>query len=201
LDGFSAGSAGKRITCFTPEVEQELYRHANAALGLAIRVCIRTGALYGSEFCQLTAKHVHETDKGQVWQFSECESKNHKPRTIYVAPEIADIVRLQIARYPSGQPLFRNSRGKPWTARGLRCAFLRLRRRLAKNQVKMDSDACMYACRHTFAKRTLGGFWTGKACTIEQLAALMGNTRDVCWAHYAGWYDAYTDPLWDAVGN
>jgi integrase len=201
LEGFSAGSAGERVTYFTPELEEELYRRANPALTLAVKVCIRTGARYGSEFCKLTAKHVHGTAKGQVWRFSEAESKNRKPRTVLVAPEIAEIVRRQVAKYPDGQALFRNAHGKPWTRRGLRCAFLRLKKRLAANGIRMDSEMCMYSTRHTYAKRSLGGYWTGKPCTIEQLAALMGNTREVCWQHYARWCDAYRDPLWDAVGS
>ena len=126
------------------------------------------------------------------------ESKTHKPRTIYVAPEIAELVRPLMKRYPHG-PLFRNQHGKPWTIDALRRAFLRLKTRLAKKKIKLDDDACMYTCRHTFAKRTLGGYWSGKPCTIEQLAGLMGNTRQVCWEHYAKWCDNYTDPLWEAV--
>jgi len=35
--------------------------------------------------------------------------------------------------------------------------------------------------------------WAAKPCTIEQLAGLMGNTRQVCWEHYAKWCDNYTD--------
>jgi len=45
----------------------------------------------------------------------------------------------------------------------------------------------MYACRHTFAKRTLSGYYTGRPVTIEVLAGLMGNTPKVCWDHYAAW--------------
>lgn len=56
-------------------------------------------------------------------------------------------------------------------------------------------------CRHTFAKRTLSGYYTGKPVTIEVLAGLMGNTPKVCWDHYAAWADQYNDPLWEALGK
>jgi integrase len=194
IRGFKVGIGGKRVTFFTPDMESELYKNSYKALATAIRVCIRTGARHGSEFAKLTARHVEETPKGMLWRFSPKESKNHKPRTIYVAPEIAEIVRPLMKRYPNG-PLFRNRRGDPWTIDAMRRAFLRLRDRLAEKKIKLDEDACLYTCRHTFAKRTLGGYWSGKPVTIEVLAGLMGNTRQVCWEHYAKWCDNYTEPL------
>lgn len=57
-------------------------------------------------------------------------------------------------------------------AHELRPRFLGLRRKL-----ELPADRCMYTCRHTFAKRTLAGYYTGKPVTIEVLAGLMGNTR------------------------
>jgi integrase len=165
-----------------------------------MRVCIRTGARYGSEFAKLAARHVEETPRGMAWKFMPGEGKNHQPRTIYVAPEIAEMVRPRIQRYPDG-PLFRNRFGRPWTTDALRRAFLRLKGRLAEEGVKLDDDASFYTCRHTFAKPTVGGYWTGKPVTIEVLAGLMGNTRQVCWEYYAKWCVDYTDPLWDAVGS
>ena len=198
VKGLNAGKPGKRITYFTPEVEEKLYQHCKCALATAIKVCIRTGARYGSEFCRLTAKHVEETPQGMRWVFSADEAKTNRPRRIYVDDEIAKIVRLLIKRHPTGL-LFQNSKGAPWTGRGLRAAFNRLKKRLAQKGIKLDKSDCMYSTRHTYAKRTLGGFWTGKPCTIEQLAELMGNSPQVCRESYAAWCEAYTDPLWEAV--
>ena len=59
----------------------------------------------------------------------------------------------------------------------------------------------MYTSRHTFAKRTLSGFYTGKPVSIEVLAGLLGNTPAVAWRHYAAWADQYNDPLWEALGK
>jgi len=157
IRGFKVGTGGKRVTFFTPEMEAELYNNSFKALATAIRVCIRTGARYACEFAKLTARHVEETPKGMLWRFSPEESKNHKPRTIYVAPEIAEIVRPLMKRYPTG-PLFRNRWGNPWTTDAMRRAFLRLEDRLVEKKIILDEDACLYTCRHTFAKRTLGGY-------------------------------------------
>jgi integrase len=144
---------------------------------------------------------VEETAKGMIWRFGPKESKNHKERIVYVAPEIADIVRGLLKKYPPGQPLFRNSIGQPWTMAAIRRAFHRLRRKLTASGIKLDDAGCMYTCRHTFAKRTLGGYWTAKPCTIEQLCKAMGNSRQVCWDHYAQWSNDYVDPIWEAING
>ena len=70
-----------------------------------------------------------------------------------------------------------------------------------KRKLKLPHDRCMYTCRHTFAKRTLSGYYTGVPVTIEVLAGLMGNTPKVCWDHYTVWADQYNDPLWAAWGK
>jgi hypothetical protein len=38
---------------------------------------------------------------------------------------------------------------------------------------------------------------TGKPTTIEPLARLMGNTRQVRWDHHVQWCDAYNEALWE----
>jgi hypothetical protein len=52
----------------------------------------------------------------------------------------------------------RNTRGTPWTGERLTEKFPRLKNRLIKKGVKFDDDACIYSCRHTYAKRTLSGY-------------------------------------------
>jgi integrase len=200
IKGFKAGKLRTRVTYFTDEQEAALLKHASKQFALALRVCIRTGARPGSEFAKLTAGHVIETPRGQIWKFSPEESKNGKERRILVAGDIAEIVRQRIKLHPTG-PLFLTPRGRPWTEALLGSAFWYLKKKLAASGIKLDADACMYSTRHTFAKRTIGGFWTGRQCSIEQLAGLMGNSRQVCWDHYAKWCDSYIEPLWDAING
>jgi integrase len=198
LRGYKVSQSNARKTYIAPEQEQAMYANCKAALGTAIRVCIRTGARPGSEFAKLTARHVTDHGDRMEWRFGPEESKTHKLRIIRITdPAIMEIVRRQVERFPEG-PVFRNTRGGPWTYRGLKEAFTRLRKRLQAKGIEIDPGVSMYSCRHTYAKRTLQGFWTGSPTNIETLCKLMGNSRDVCWKHYADWCDQYTEPLWKA---
>jgi integrase len=197
VKGFVAPQGKQRITYFTPEVEQAMYRHAKPALRLALRVLIRTGARYGSELCHLTAAHITDGPKGMTWKFNADEAKTNKPRVIYIPSDIAAEVRPLMARHPSGA-IFRNTRGQPWDKRAMRAAFIRLKKRLQRKKVKMHPADCLYSTRHTYAKRMLGGYW-GQPVSVEILAGLMGNSRQVCWDHYGKWCAMYTDPLQAAI--
>ncbi|HVX13050.1 MAG TPA: hypothetical protein VHC22_17840 [Pirellulales bacterium] len=204
IRGMKVASGKVRITYFTEEQEQAMYQHAQKRLGEAIYVCIRTGARYGCEFCRLTDRHVtFEGDDRMVWKFEPHESKTGratgKPRIIRIRdPKVIAIVRRQLGWVPTGEPLFRNAVQRPWTGSAIRRAFSRLRKRLASKGVRLDDGACMYSCRHTFAKRTINGFWTGEKQNIETVAKLMGNSPAIC-RGYADFIDSYTEPLWDAV--
>lgn len=200
IKGYRAGKSGSRITYFTDEQEAALLKHANPALRMAIQVCIRTGLRYGVEFAPLTKDQINDMGDRMEWRVTPKRTKTtQKYRIVRVkAPEIVLLVRKQMETFPTG-PLFRNNKGEPWTQSALTSAFRRLRNRVEKKEkIRFDADACMYTCRHTFAKRTLQGYWTGKSTTIETLAKLMGNTPQVCWEHYVQWCDSYTEPLWDA---
>ena len=98
---------------------------------------------------------------------------------IPVPSEIAQLVRTKIKRHPKGT-LFRNQRGGSWTVTGMKTSFLRLRKKLATKGIKLERDNTLYACRHTYAKRSIA-----KGITVEKLAARMGNSPAVCWDHYA----------------
>jgi integrase len=133
------------------------------------------------------------------WTFQPAESKTKKLRIIRITdPAILEIVCQQMKQYRKG-PLFRNTRGRPWTRKNLTDQFRRLKQRLAKEGIELDEDACMYSCRHTYAKRILQGYWTGKPTNIETLARLMGNSPQICREHYLQWSEIDNDPLWDAA--
>jgi len=204
LKGMKAPRTKQRVTYVTELQEQAIYKHCKPALAWAVRTCIATGARPICEFASLTAAHVQEipndgeTLPGQIWVFSPEEAKTKKERVIYVPEDIAAEVRKLTKRHHTG-PLFRNSSGNPWTGEGLRVAFRRMKARLAKHGVNLGAECCPYSLRHTYAKRKLGGYGGKKPVTIEVLAGLMGNSRDVCWDHYARWCNKYTNPLREAV--
>jgi len=131
------------------------------------------------------------------WVLQPHEAKNKKLRVIRITdPEILEIVRRQVAKHPKG-PIFRGMNGKPWQANNFRRRFVELRHRLEAKGMEFDADCCMYSCRHTYAKRTLQGYWTGKPTNIETLAKLMGNTPQVCREHYLQWCESYNEVLWE----
>ena len=148
----------------------------------------------------MEARHVEVDEKGNmVWWFSAKEAKvKSKPRVVRIPRCIVPLVEEAMQKHPTGK-LFRDSHGKPWTVDTLRGEFAKLRRRLLRQKVPIDKGDVMYTCRHTYAKRMLAGYWTGKPLTIEFLAALMGNSPKICWEHYAQWCDKYTEPLWESL--
>jgi hypothetical protein len=201
--GYSVPKYNLRKTYLTPEQEDAIYKLAKPDLAIALKVCIRTGARPGCEFAKVTAKHVHLNGERMEWRFSKSESKTGKQtgrgRTIRITDlAVIQIVTDQIKKFPTG-PIFRTSQGKAWTNTRLNTRFMYIVTRLTENGIRLDDDACMYSCRHTYAKRTLAGYWTGKPTNIETLAQLMGNSRQVCWQHYAEWCDTYTEPAWSAA--
>jgi len=141
----------------------------------------------GKPVAELTRLDVEKWVKAHTGQ---------KERTIYVPEEIAEIVRGQLRRHKGR--VFRNEHGQAWTLDALESAFRRLKRRLQKKEVTPDEPLIPYTCRHTYAKRMLGGFW-GAPVTLEVLAGLMGNTPAICRHHYAKWSQQYTDPFWTAI--
>lgn len=203
IRGYKVGQPGSRVVYFTPEQEAAILAVVKKPTALVLQVCIRTGVRPYSEFAELEARHVEETSRGQLWRFPATEHKTGKqtgkPRIIYVPEEIAVIVRDLVKRFPAGK-LFRNTIGKPWGKSSLKPSFQRIRKRLAKKGMVLDRQACWYACRHTYAKRMLGGFW-GQQVTENNLARLMGTSVAVIHKHYGQWVESYDDPMWQAIGN
>ena len=187
-----------RLTYFNNEQEKILLDNASAAMATAIKVCIRTGARPGCEFAALEHRHITFPKEGRMlWTFPAKESKVRKmARKLQItSPEIIAITKAEMAKYPTGK-IFRVRSGKPWNPKSISNMFKQLLTRLRSQGIEFDADACFYTCRHTFAKRTLGGYWNnGIPTTLSILAKRMGNTVQVA-AMYADWVDEYSEPLW-----
>lgn len=198
IKGIKVPQDNVRNTYISPELEQAMYASCWKPLANIIRVLIRTGARYGVELLRLTAAHVHESARGMEWRFSADESKNREERVIRITDQqVIAIMRGLMEKYPKG-PLFRNRKGKPMTANNLRSSFKQLLTRLRKKGIEIPDNTCPYSCRHTYAKRTLQGYWTGKPTSIENLAKLMGNSPKICFKHYGRW-SPDNEHLWDAA--
>lgn len=196
LRGMRVPKPGARVTCINREQETVLLAVAPSEVCEAIQVLIRTG-MRPNEYAKLSDYHVQDLTDRLEFHFKAEEIKTRKARIIRVAdPAIVEIIRKKLRK---DGPLFRNSNGTPWKVKSLSRAFLRAKNQAAK-QIEFDRDCCLYSCRHTFAKRVLTGYWSGKPISIEVLSLLMGNTPEVCRANYLQWSASYTQPLWDAVG-
>jgi len=206
--GYKKPAATPRVTAFSPEEEKAIYEATDEAFGRLIKACILTGARPYSELAKVTADHVVETTHGMYYLLKaktadgahghKTAKKTGKDRRIMLCDEMESMTRQLMLAAPkgSGLPLFRSTRGKPWKRTNCVVRFLKL-----KQELGLPEDRCIYSCRHTFAKRTLSGYYTGKPVTIEVLAGLMGNSARVCWEHYAQWADQYISPLWAALGK
>lgn len=199
IKGYKMPKQNARITYLTPEQEAALIEAANPALSIAIKVLIRTGARPGGEFAKLATRHIEDHGDRMEWEFLPAENKTRIRRIIRITDaEIIAIVRQQVEQFPTG-PIFRNNAGTPWTRENLSEKFRGLKNRLIQKGHEFDDDACLYSCRHTYAKRILQGYWSGKPTNIETLARLMGNTPEVCHSHYLQWSDSYAEPLWESA--
>jgi len=143
VKGLKATRPGKRVTYFTSEVEETLYRFANPALALAIKVCIHTGARPICEFGRVEARHVQVDEKGNmVWWFSAKEAKvKSKPRVVRIARCIVPLVEEAMKKHPTGK-LFRDPHGKPWTIQTMHCAFTKVWRKLMREKVPRKGRPC-----------------------------------------------------------
>ncbi len=95
----------------TPEQKEEFYKFGNSTIVVAIKVCIRTGARFGSEFAKLEKRHVVDHGDRMEWVFKAGEIKNNRKRVIRITdPEVIQIVRNHMR---TDGPLFRNTSGTP----------------------------------------------------------------------------------------
>jgi len=70
------------------------------------------------------AKNFNEAER--CWEFKRTKSKGKRvPRTVYLTDTALEITRRLASQHPSG-PIFRNSKGEPWTRNAIRCRFRKL---------------------------------------------------------------------------
>ena len=87
---------------------------------------------------------------------------------------MGELTRRLAERHPEG-PLFRNSRGKPWTRNAIRCRFRQLRRKLPHLK-----GVVSYTYRHSYATDALE-----QGVGVAQVAEFLGHTStDMVMQHY-----------------
>lgn len=80
------------------------------------------------EILKVTAGHVDVTNARWVFKRSEAKMKR-KVRVVYLGDQALAITKQLMVENPTG-PLFRNSRGRPWTTLAVNCHFKRIRMRM-----------------------------------------------------------------------
>jgi integrase len=98
------------------------------------------------ELLRVGARHVDLANSRWVFQPNESKGKK-RPRIVYLTEKALEITTRRMLKWPTG-PIFRNSRGNPWTAYAVNCRFCRLKEKIGKK-------VCLYTFRHSFATRML----------------------------------------------
>ena len=88
--------------------------------------------------------HHYEAELARIVLLREESKGKKRRRVIYLDDVTCPIVERLIACHPRGT-LFRNSRGRPWTADALSARFRRLRMKLEMPKL------CAYTLRHSYA--------------------------------------------------
>jgi len=95
---------------------------------------------------KIESRHIDLTNDLAVLQPSETKTK--RVRVIFLTDAAKLICQRLCEKHPTG-PIFRNTRGNPWTKDAIKCRFTRLK---AKVQI---AGLCAYGIRHSFATEGL----------------------------------------------
>lgn len=115
----------------------------------------------------------HFDRKLRAWVFPKNESKGKKrQRVVPLNDSALAITKRLVLKYPEG-PLFRNSKGQPWTKDAVQRNFKRLAR-------KVGTATCLYAVRHSFVTDALV-----RGVEPMTLATIVGHANiDMIWEVY-----------------
>ncbi|REJ87797.1 MAG: site-specific integrase [Planctomycetota bacterium] len=142
-----------RQTTLTRDQRQLILQEASDDAFRDLLIAAEETGVRPQELCKVEARHV-DLENG-LWVFAASEHKTGaitgKPRIIFLTENALNLTRRLVDECPNG-PLFRNSRGQPWTSNAIRCRFRRMRKRLSEH---LPQDLCAYLYRHTYATDAL----------------------------------------------
>jgi integrase len=148
----------RRDIVYTPEQWQQIQSFALGPLVDLLDFLWLTGCR-PREARILTANHVHD----DLVIFRPEESKGETDaRVIFLVPEARAILDRLAKVHPDG-PLFRNSKGAPWTKDAIKC-------RLTRISQKVGFRVIAYGARHSYATNALI-----RAVDAVSLSHLMGH--------------------------
>lgn len=143
VKGMKKPRAARRDVYYSTEQWELIRQHAQGPLGQLLDFLALTGCR-PLEARSVEARHLHD----DLVIFPADESKGQlEPRVIYLVPEAKAILEELAKERPQG-PLFRNSRGKPWTKDAIKC-------RLTRISEKVGFRVIAYGARHSWATQAL----------------------------------------------
>ena len=118
------------------------------------------------ELRKVEARHV-DSDSG-LWVFGPTEhktgAKTGKPRLIFLTETALQLTKRLVQVFPDG-PLFRNSRGNPWTSDGFRTSWHKAVKSAGIEGVTFND------LRGTAVTRLAEA-----GCTVPEIASITGHT-------------------------
>ncbi len=145
------GSRGGDVV-WKKETFEMVLQVANKAFADVVRILAWTGARPNT-ICKVEAKHFIENLR--IWDFSQKQTphvnrKKHVKR-IWLTDQAINLVKQLNEKHPVG-PIFRNSKGEPWTPDSLGLYFYQLRHKFKETKnLGWQPGICLYGLRHTFA--------------------------------------------------
>ncbi|MCY2993358.1 MAG: tyrosine-type recombinase/integrase [Planctomycetota bacterium] len=186
LAGIEKPEASKRETLISEGEFNGMLEHVNQQFRDLLVVSWETGCR-PQETKAVEARHV-QFDLHR-WVLPPLESKGKKkPRIVYMTPRAEEVVKRLVEQYPEGK-LFRNVRGRPWTASCVKMTFERL-------EGKLGTRYCQYNFRHSFGHRML----TERKLDSLVVAELMGHSSPMMLATTYSHLNANPEHLLKAVG-
>jgi integrase/recombinase XerD len=177
----------RREQILTPDEHKRIVAATNTPFRLFLLALRQTGAR-PDEVARVTAEHVDFHAGTWTLPDHKTRSKTHRARVIYLTPCVVTLSRILATVRPTG-PLFRNGRGRPWTANAIRCRMRRLRKKL-----NLPKGIVAYTYRHTF---TTEGLVNG--VPIATMTELLGHVDTKMISLHYGHLNQKTDHLRQAA--
>jgi integrase len=167
----SKGSQTSRQCYIEPDQWNELMRLVKPGPFRDFLILLRATGARPQEVRKVEARHFDR--KNECWRFPVKETKMGLEERIIHLNDAAGVAlaltKRRVLEYPEG-PIFRNSRGLPWTKNALRLHFRQLRTR-KKNPLTFSASC--YVIRHTYATDALAA-----GIDIQTVATQLGH-RDL----------------------
>jgi integrase len=149
----------------SPSDQQRIFDASEGPFRAILTALRETGAR-PNEICSALVEHYRD---GTIVLSEHKEDETGEDRVIYLTESAKVLVEGLIGARHSG-PIFRNSRGEPWTPDTVYCRFKRLRARLG-----ITDGAYPYSFRHRFASDAINGTATRKGLDSLVVAKLIGH--------------------------